>query len=551
MHELQATFRDTVANGLRRKAITTCSKWAESYRIMGLPLPGLWTFNYHPWLREVHDTDASIVVVAKAAQMGFTEAALNKTFYKIDIDRADCLYILPSKTPDASDFSSARFDAALDLSPHLVDLFSDVKNVGHKRAGSANLYIRGSNSRSGLKSIPVAFIVFDELDEMNQDNIALAEERTSGQIISQMYKISTPTVPNKRISAEFEQSTQEHFIFKCPCCGRLTELIFPECMVITADDRLDPKIKNSHIICKECKRLLRFETKKEWLAKGYWEPFGGKGAEKRGFHVNQLYSCTMPPPRFAEKYLAALVDKLSEQEFYNSALGMPFVSEGAQVTDKELQVSIDRSNGRRKSNPAPEGRLITMGIDHGRWIHYEIDAWTFPKLGNDLNMNATCEVLTAGKVVDFSELGQLMSQWQVIMAVIDAMPERRLAYEFACNFWGHVKLCFYSVGATGKMIQVDSSEDSHKISIDRTTWLDVALNRFHNQTITLPQDVGEEYKTQIKNLVKRYSEDVNGNPTSKFVNMGPDHFGHARCYAELALPLAASLTTNTNIKGFL
>lgn len=548
MHELQATFRDTVANGLRRKAITTCSKWAESYRIMGLPLPGKWTFKYHPWLRAIHDSDASTIVIAKAAQMGFTEAALNKTFYKIDIDRADCLYILPSKTPDASDFSSARFDAALELSSHLEGLFSDVKNVGHKRAGSANLYIRGSNSRSGLKSIPVAFIVFDELDEMNQDNIALAEERTSGQIISQIYKISTPTVPNKKISAEFDQSTQEHFIFECPHCGRLTELIFPDCMVITADDRLDPKVKDSHLICKECKHLLCHQTKTEWLANGHWEPFGRPDAEKRGFHVNQLYSCTQTPEKFAVKFLSSLVDKLSEQEFYNSNLGVPFVSEGAQVTDKELSLAI---GSRRKADSLPEGKLITMGIDHGRWIHYEIDAWTFPKLGNDLNMSAECEVLTAGKVVDFEELGQLMRQWQVILAVIDAQPERRMAYEFACNFWGHVKLCFYSVGATGKLIQVDNNDDSHKVSVDRTAWLDVALNRFHNQTIKLPQDIGEEYKSHIKNLIKRYFEDANGNPTCKYVNMGPDHFGHARCYAEIALPLAASLTTNTNIKGFL
>jgi len=515
---------------------------------MGLPIPGKWSFKYHPWLREVHDATDEMIVIAKAAQMGFTEAVLNVTFYKIDIERADCLYILPAKSPDASDFSSARFDAALELSPHLEGLFSDVKNVGHKRAGSANLYIRGSNSRSGLKSIPVAFIVFDELDEMNQDNIALAEERTSGQLHWQIYKLSTPTIPNTGISAEFDQSTQEHFIFKCPLCAKKTELIFPECLVITADDRLDPKIKDSHLICKECQGVLNHNTKPDWLATGEWVPFGTPTADKRGFHVNQLYSCTVKPKDIATLYLASLVDKLSEQEFYNSKLGFPYVVEGAQVTEKELDLSI---SNRRSSDSIPENKLITMGVDQGRWLHYEINAWSFPRLGNDLNMNAEPEVLIAGKVVDFTELGQLMRRWQVNMAVIDAQPERRLAYEFACEFYGHVKLCFYSRSASGKMIQVDGDNDSHKINVERTAWLDVALNRFHNQTIKLPQDISEEYRLHIKNLVRRYTEDAVGNPVGTYVNIGPDHFGHARCYAEIALPLAASKTTNTNIKGFL
>jgi phage terminase large subunit GpA-like protein len=138
-HELARVFAKRIAEGLKRKNLTTCSRWACECRVMGQPFPGRWTFDHHPWLRGMHDSEAELNVGQKAAQMGFTETVLNIVFYHIDIKAVDCLYVLPAKTPDASDFSAARFDPALESSPHLASLFSDVKNVGHKRAGSANL----------------------------------------------------------------------------------------------------------------------------------------------------------------------------------------------------------------------------------------------------------------------------------------------------------------------------------------------------------------------------------------------------------------------------
>ncbi|KKK88029.1 hypothetical protein LCGC14_2747310, partial [marine sediment metagenome] len=243
---------------------------------MGPPFPGAWTPGPAPWTLAMHDSEYQINIGQKCAQVGFSETVLNITFFKIDIERKDCFYVLPTKTPDATEFSAARFDAALELSSHLGNLFSNVKNVGHKRAGSANLYVAGSNSRSALKSKPVAFLVFDELDEMDQDNISLAEYRTSGQIDPITWKISTPTIPNKRINKVFLRSTQDHWVFKCPHCNRKTELIFPECLIITAEVSTDPEIKNSHLICKECKHKLDHRNKREWLGieNAEWVSFG-------------------------------------------------------------------------------------------------------------------------------------------------------------------------------------------------------------------------------------------------------------------------------------
>lgn len=511
----------------------------------------LWTPDLYPWTLEMHNSSAARNVGQKSAQMGFTETALNITLFKIDIAALDCLYVLPTKTPDASEFSAARFDSALELSPHLANLFSNVKNVGHKRAGSANLYIRGSNSRSSLKSIPVALIIFDEVNEMNQDNIPLAEERTSGQVNPIIWKISTPTVPGIGITIVFEESTQEHYVFKCPHCSRYTELIWPDSVVITAEAKNDPKIKDTHLICKECKRKLDHESKIEWLSidNAHWEPFGNSNNETRGFYINQFYSLIRQPWEIAEVYFKSLVDKPSEQEFFNSKLGLPHIVEGSKVNEQEI---IRAKGNRKKADPIPDNTINTMGVDQGRWLHWWVDTWHLPKkLDNDLNMLAKCETLAEGKCVDFSELDTLMKQYQILKCVIDAQPDRRLAYEFACRFWGHVCLCFYGRSQQAKTISIDPNEDQHKITVDRTSWLDVALNRFHIDTITLPQDTSLEAIEQIQNLVKHYRKDSSGNPIGEYISIGPDHFAHARCYSEIALPLAAALTTNQNVRIYL
>jgi len=559
---LLAQMREAVAAGLKRRTLTKCSRWTENCVIMGKPFPGPFQWKHHPWTKGMHDSNAEWNIGQKAAQMGFTVVAMNKTFFHIDVNRYNCLYLLPTKTPDATDFSATRFDPLLELSPHLTKLFSDVKNVATKRAGSATLYIRGANSRSGLKSIPVSFIVFDEFDEMNQDNIPLAIERTSGQLYKQFWAISTPTVPEHGINGLFLDSTQEHFMFPCPLCQRMTELVWPDSLVICGESATDPDVEKSHIICKECKGTLRHEGKSEFFAKGEWIPFGHSDYNNRGFYINQMYSATIEPPRLAKAYFRGQSDLSAEQEFHNSKMGNPHVVKGARVDDTMITTAISKST-RRMDSPPPSNKWVMMGVDVGSWLHVEISAYKVARVGNDINVMSDCQVLWAGEVLQFEELDRLMKQWAVASCVIDQGPERRKAYEFACRFPGFVKLCYFGKGMNGKMITVDPDRTSHKITVDRTSWLDLGLGRFHTGTIILPPDVPAKYKEQIKSPVRVYRKDEYGNPVGDYISVSKtaktmqdsataqDHFGFARCYNEIALPLGACLMTNQSIERFL
>lgn len=525
-----------------------CSKWAEKYRVMGKPFPGPWSFKRHPWLRDMHDSEAPLNCGMKAAQCGYTESVLNRSFYKMDIEKVDVLYVLPAKNPDASDFSVGRFDAALELSEHLQKLFSDIKNVGHKRAGPVNMYLRGAKSKSGLKSLPVAFLVLDEVNEFPPEAIPLARERLSGQLNPQIWAISTPTITKFGISEMFEDTTQEHFHFRCPSCSRFTELIFPDCLKICGDSHYDPEVKQSTLLCKECKNVLNHETKSLWLESGKWIPsFANR--EGRGFYINQMYSSATAgsPVELARAFLKTVNNPANLQEFYNSKLGLPFTVPGAQLTDSMLL----ECRGGHKMGPSSSSRWVTMGVDVGTWLHCEIIEWELPSTVKiDINVGAKGRVISAEKVLHFEELDTLMHKYRVNFCVIDANPERRKAMEFANRFWGYVKLCFYGRGVQGKQIQIPKDNDGEPtITVDRTSWLDLSLGRFKNKTIVLPIDVPLEYREHLCALVRSYEKDADDNPIGRYVKgHEDDHYAHSRNYSEIALTLMLGIGETQNIE---
>lgn len=553
MSDLKSAMLQRISSSLQRKSITSCSRWAQAYRVMGTRgMAGYWSFKYHPWAREMHDADAELIVGQKAAQMAYTETALNRVFYQMDVHGVDCLYLLPNQHPDARDFSAARFDPAINLSPHLKQMFSNVKNIGHKQAGAVNLYVRGSRSESGLKSIPVGLIVFDEVDAMYQDNIPLAMERTSGQLEKQYIMISTPTVDNFGINVYFQDTSQEVFTFRCPHCSRHTTLDFPECLVVTAESLSDPKISESHLICNECKHILDHKAKVEWLAKGKWAATR-EGQTARGFKISQLYSMAVTPVDLAKAVIRAKNSAADEQELYNSKLGEPHIVDGSSITQEQVIGAI-RSYRKAEVVKKDPSRIRTMGIDVGKWFHVEIDEWILPtgRFGPDLNVNAKCKVILETKVLSIEQLTQLMRQYEIDVAVIDAQPERRLAKEFCDRFLGRAYLCFYSSGIRNKNITKSADIYDPMVSVDRTSWLDLSQGRFISGTIILPADTSDEYKDQVQKLYKIHQKDTNGNPTGKYLSKDKmDHFAHARNYAEIGLPLAASVATNKDIGSFL
>jgi hypothetical protein len=543
---LSDIIRITLTQSLERRAVQKCSRWAEKYRIMGEPFPGPWSFKYHPWTIGMSDSESEMNCSMKGAQLSVTEMLLNRVFFSMDVLRLDCLYVLPNVRPDTVDFSASRFDAALKRSPHLRSMFSEVKNVGHKMAGAVNLYLRGSRSESGLKSIPAGQVFLDEFDEMDPDAMDLAKERMSGQRTKRIWAISTPTIPGFGIDKLFMDSTQERFTFKCPHCSRMIDLTVAN-LVVCGESHTDPRVEESHLICGECKHVLDHRQKPYYLADGVWVPTYPQRRE-RGFHISQFYSSTVSPVEIAVATHKSKTSRAAEQQLWNSKYGLPIVTSGSKVTIKQIEDAIARSTHSKMVGPTKD--LITMGIDVGRVFHVVITAWKFPSfvINNNLNANAYAYVLYEATVPDPADIVRLVEKYRPHHIVGDSMPERRLMVDFCKKWPSTFSMCQFSNGRSQDVIRVGSNESIRMLTADRTYWLDISLGRFIANSINLPTDVSTEYKDQVQVPTRVQRQDQYGNPIAQYLSAKDDHFAFAQMYSEIALAMTAGVGKVENIK---
>jgi hypothetical protein len=200
-----------------------------------------------------------------------------------------------------------------------------------------------------------------------------------------------------------------------------------------------------------------------------------------------------------------------------------------------------------------------MGVDQGDWLHVEVTEWFLEAFGKDLNAVAQAKVAWQGKFNvgadnGWHRLDELMIEWQVLHCIVDADPATNEARQFARRFPGYITLCRYRRGVPMREIKTADCDDfgTQIATVDRTSWLDIAMGRFKTNRIQLPRDTNLEYQDHITSLVRTYVKDKEtGNQTATYINMGADHYAHARNYAEIALPFAASYVKGVDIKSFL
>ena len=546
-------FVQTIAAGLTKNSITSCSRWAEQHRVMGGAFGGRYSTKFHPWVKEILNSRAPFTWSMKAAQTGLTEAAINRAFYALDVQQRDVLYVLPTASA-ATDFSKARFGTALELSPHIKGMFLDVNSAGIKRAKGSTLYIRGSRGRDSLVSVPVGVMLLDEVDRMDIDRIWLALERLSGQLEKTVWGLSTPTVPGRGIHSLYMDTTQEHFFFKCPGCGKATELVWPDCIEIRGENVGDKECHDSYLKCKECGVKLEHKDKPNFLANGYWLPtIEDPNWDNRGFYVNQLYSSTVTPGELVIAYFRGFGSELAEKEFHNSKLGLPFVGQNAKVLPSQIDDAVDRGNYTMhdlRRPRSPNDGLFVIGMDQGKKCTVTVsemirDGEIFGDDFASAHIEKVCWIARYGMEEVWDRMAELMAEWQVSYYVCDADPELTEARKFCRKFGGFAATSRYRKVRTAKEIKIEGEETgAPMLTVDRTNWIDTALGRFKTGRIILPRDVPDWYREQLRNLTRTY-ERVKVNEGDKeegvlamWVNTGPDHAAHSLVYADLALTQA-------------
>ena len=460
------------------------------------------TFEKHEYLIEPYQDSHIDITEVKATQMGLSSKAMLRAIYGARYGGyRGILYLFPSRT-DVTEFSKGRVDPLIKDNPESIGRWlQDTDSANLKRVWNAFLYFRGMKSTIGLKSVPVDFLVMDELDEAPQQSMKYAMARMAHSEFKHVLKLSNPSLPDYGIDKAFQETDQRYWLLKCPKCGKYTclEDTFPNCL---------KEVKDKVIrACKKCKSELNPSVGK-WVAK---RP---SITDKRGYHYSQLFSHFVEPADILKEFRTTTNETL----FRNLIIGCAWVESVNRLEISEV-LALCGSAGNKTSDAGP----CFMGVDQGKDLHVVIS-----KIGRK------DEIIHLGIYKDWSDLDRLMKNFNVARCVVDALPETRNARVFGERHKIRVFLNYYNIHQKGSY---KWNEGDLTVSCDRTESLDASHNEIQNGELIIPREsnIVREFAEHLHNVAKRLEEDEeSGSKRYVYIRLGPDHFRHALSYSTMA-----------------
>jgi len=487
-----------------REVIPPLKDWVEQNAIIldGNPF----TFNKHEYLIEPYSEDHPYTIDEKATQMGLTSLRMLMVMYRAKFRHyRGILYYFPSKT-DVIDFSRTRISPLIeDNQDTLGNWIQETNSITVKKLWNTFLYFRGMNSTISLKSIPADCIVFDEIDEAQEDRMIMALKRLSHSQFKEVAMLSNPTLPDYGINKMFQRSDQRYWMLKCPKCNQYTcmEETFPNCIV-----EWNGKVVR---LCQSCRDAELNPSVGEWVAK---RP---SITDIRGRHFSQLFSHFVSPQEILDDYRTTSHMK----QFYNLTIGTPYV-EAENRLDVQQVLDLCGSDGIESSDTGP----CTMGVDQmSHSLHVTIGKRIPEKSG---------KLVHIGIYKDWKELDGLMKNFHINRCVCDAMPEMRNARAFADKHKGRVFLNFYREHQRGNY---KWDEEAMTVMCNRTESLDASHHEVQEGMIVLPKecDIVKEFAVHLHNVGKDLEENEDtGSKRYVYKKLGEDHFRHSFNYECMA-----------------
>lgn len=392
-------------------------------------------FENHRYLLPIYADQSDEVVMAKAAQLGATVWMMLRVLWWLwsHPGRKAGLYMPNKELVDNT--SADRLTPLIGSVPPIAEIADPNDKLGLRKIGKSSFYLLHLGGKSAKDSVPLDYVSFDEIRLCSDKDIDQTLERISHSPYKMKLYASTTGLPGSNIDLRFNMGTQHMWMAKCGCPdGCNLPRSFPEC-VVPDDPRRPGEV---YLRCPKCK----YEIKNP--QNGRYMPHN-PGADYNSYHVSQLTSHFISTKEIWDFWKRTT----NKQEFYNAKLGLPYVdAENMGVTMDILKSLVKPDLPWAEANK-PETKTA-MGIDQGagyimvtisdikdgkkRLRHVEI-----------VEQHNTAYRGPDGAILSpFNRAAELMHEYNVGLAVVDAMPSVNDALQFARQFPGRVFLAYYA-----------------------------------------------------------------------------------------------------------
>lgn len=378
-------------DGLRPEEEMTLSEWSDKYRFLSPKAsaePGAWNTDRVPYMREIMDRlspsdPCQRVYMMKGAQIAATEIAMNFVGYCIDLHPASVMYVMPT-IGTLKKNSKTRIAPMISATPRLSKKVSPAssRNSGNttfqKEFPGGVLSLACANSAADLRSMPVKYLILDEVDGYPLDldgegsPVDLAIARTKTYASKKIFMLSTPTIEGASvIEPAFQKTSQRYYYVPCPHCGSMQRLIWSNLKW----EKGQPETAKYQ--CEHCDELIEERHKTEMLAHGEWRSLVPDLENGRvwGYHLSGMYSPLgwYSWSEMVSDWLDAQDDTAKLKVFVNTALGESWADKG---DAPEWQNLYNRRETYDVNKPPVEVIILTAGVDVQKdRIEIEIVGW--------------------------------------------------------------------------------------------------------------------------------------------------------------------------------
>jgi len=448
-------------------------------------------------LREMAKANKNLVIY-KAAQIGFSTAAILASQWIAKNRRLDIIYTLPTAN-DVKDFAGGKINRIIAQNQILKDWTKDRDTIEQKTVGDNIIYYRGTYTQKAAMMVSSDLNIYDEVDASDQRVIEQYSTRLQASDVKLEWFFSHPSVPNNGVARYWEKSDQKHWFIKCGACTQEQFMSWPQSF----------DMERQIYVCKLCSEELSDDMRRRgrWVQKfkdrkfsGYWIP---------------LFIC----PWVSAKDIIGYYNDKSEEYFYNKVLGLPYVGSGNKPTldmiTKNLTPEVNMQEGR-----------IVIGVDTGIRLHYVC--------GNRAGLFYYGETKKPEKGYDpYDEIVSLLKRWKTSVAVFDQGGDLIGARKLQTKYPGRIFLCHYSVDRkTQQIVRWGKNEESGTVNVDRNRGLQLVIDEFYDGMIPLQGNENDwwDYWLHWNNMFRIQKENSLGVMEKKWERNGDDHWAHATLY---------------------
>ncbi len=476
----------------------------------------------HEFQEKIMNDNAQHQVIKKCSQVGLTEIVVRVALaFLVRHQGTTCIMTQPTRTM-ALNFSTTRVDDIITEAPlirNLLDRKVDSKEL--KALGKSFLYIKGTKGASSAISVPADMILTDEYDFSDLAVVGKYNSRLSHSKYKLIKRFSTPTIPNFAISKEFDMSTQQHYLMKCPHCNHWNEHDFFKDVVvlhkdyqsvapadITIDDLVNIGPDQVQMLCQKCRQPLVYHdyTEMEWVAK---QP----GRYISGYQVRPWNTAMQRP----FDLLRSREDYELYADWVNFGLGEDYI-DANQIFDPSKITEMTLSLG----------MPIFIGIDFGK------DCWLVTGFKNPDGVVVVNRKEKVNEHDILERVETILREEFVLGMVLDALPQTKLSADIRELMPKGTAYTAYYSDNQKDYYQIKGNEED--VTIARTQLFDKVLSI---KELVVQKDKNTElFKDHLQGMVKqRLKDDVI--ESERYVKVKADHFLHALGYMYVAADIFA------------